>query len=752
MFLSKDWKPSGWKIKQIPYSDSIFIMKSVHTNTQILITWIILLFVWNPVQAQDDVSLFKYWKYYSDVENSLYKSFCSIAFEQLEIRKKQIGRLKTKTDWLRRQSLVKNKLSEIIGPFPEKTPLNIRVTGVVYRDGYRVEKIIYESRPGYYVTSALFIPNNLSAKAPAILNPIGHSPASFRRDVYQHKIINLVQKGFVVFAYDPIGQGERLQYYDEKTGKSRFPPNHEHSYPGAQCYISGYSSAKYFIWDGIRGLDVLLSRPEVDPERIGITGISGGGTSTAFISAIDDRIVAAAPECWITNFHYLFKSEAPQDSEQNLVKLIYHGLDHADFIAVRAPKPTLIMATTRDFFSIQGTRETFQEARKAFAALGAKDNLQLTEDDDRHSSTKLNREALYAFFQKHLDNPGDSKDYEVEVLPAEELWATETGQLATSLKGETMYSLNKKVVEKQLSELESSRINVKQHMSNIRDLAAGISGFTFPDSFGTVVFSGRTVNEEYKLEKYLIPGSGDYMLPLIVLSPNNDNKKEAILLLHEKGKDYAVNSDDLAKQLLANGYTVVLSDLPDIGEMGPGYLRGDTFINNVSYNKWFAGILIGKSIVGLRAEDIVRLAHFINTNLPDFNAVSAISVGVLGSELLHAAVFESLIRKACLIQPFLSFSEIALSHDYKPAFIHSTVAGAIDSYDLPDLIGRLCPRKVLLINPLSGNGLKADATKAAKSMSFPIKVYSDKNVPGNFKLKSTIDDEKVLEQVLSWLR
>ena len=712
----------------------------------------LFLFMLLPVRAQEDVTLFNYWKYYLDAENSLYKYFCSVAFEQLGSRETAVGKLVTKADWLERQKMVRKKLLGIIGPLPERTPLNIRITGTIQRDGYRVEKLIYESRPGYFVTSALFIPDNLSAKAPGILNPIGHSPLSFRRDVYQHTIINLVKKGFVVLAYDPIGQGERLQYYDEEAGKSVFPTNHEHSYPGAQCFISGYSPAKYFIWDAIRGLDVLVSRPEVDAERVGMTGISGGGNITAYLSALDDRIFAAAPECWITNYNYLFRSEGPQDAEQNLVRFIYNGLDHPDFIELRAPKPTLIMSTTRDFFSIQGARETFHEARRAFAALGAADNLQMTEEDAPHSFTKKNREAMYAFFQKHLHNPGDSTDHEVEVIPVDELWVTETGQLATSLKGETMYSLNKKVVARQLSALDSSRAHAEAHLSKVTQVAREISGFSFPEDFGSPVFSGRYVKDAYTLEKYLIPGSGDYMLPLVLLIPKEDVKREVILLLHENGKNYAVNSDSLARQLLSDGYTVLLGDLPDIGELGPGYLKGDTYIRGISYNKWFAGILTGRSIVGLRAEDIIRMTRFIKTNLSGYHSLTAISVGVLGSELLHAAVFDSAIQQVCLVRPFLGFSNIALSHDYKPSYIFSTVPGAIEEYDLPDLMAALCPEKTLIINPLLANGVKVGETKVGQTMRFPFKVYANNNSSDNFILKTEVNDEKVAGYVLSWLK
>jgi dienelactone hydrolase len=712
---------------------------------------LILFFQLLPLKSQIDVTLFDFWQYYSDAENSLYKYFSSVGFEQLEERKRLIDKLQSKEDWIKRQADVRKKLIDIIGPFPEKTPLNLKVSGIIHREGYRVEKLIYESQPGYYVTSALFIPENLRGRAPAILNPIGHSTMSFRRDIYQHTIINLVKKGFIVLTYDQIGQGERLQYYEAATGKSRFGSTQEHSYPGAQCFISGYSPARYFIWDGIRGIDVLLSRKEVDPDRIGLTGLSGGGTSTAFIGALDDRIHAAAPECFITNFNYLFRSRGPQDAEQNLFQFIYQGLDHPDLIEARAPKPTLISSTTRDFFSIQGARETFQEAGRAFNAMGAEDNLQMTEEDHVHGFTTKNREAIYAFFQKHLNNPGDAGDHPVETIPVEELWVTETGQLATSLKGETIYSLNKKHVEKQVAELEIKRANLNEHLSGIPGVAAGISGFSFPEKTGFEIFSGRYVNNRYRLEKYLIPGSSEYMIPMALFVPSENNKKEAILLLHEKGKKYAANRDSLAIRLVADGYTVLLADLPGIGELGPGYLKGDAYIESISYNQWFAGILTGKSIVGLRAEDISRMTNFIQTNLSDYNSISAISIGVLGSEILHAALFDSTIQSVCLLQPFISFADIALSHEYSAEFIPSAVAGAIEAYDLVDLMAAMCPRKLLIINPLSGNGALMDKKRAGENLAFPVKVYSQQGKSEDISLVFRKEKQSAYEELLRWL-
>jgi len=708
-----------------------------------------------PVQSQDDVNLFDFWKFYSDSENVMYKSSCSLAFIQLQERKEAIAQLHVKSDYLERQKVVRDKLLKLMGPLPEKTPLNARVTGVIKKEDYRVEKVIYESIPGYFVTAALFLPQKRKGKAPAIIYASGHTANGFRSETYQHIIINLVKKGFVVLAFDPVGQGERLQYYNETEGKSRFGSTVEHSYPGAQCYISGYSPAKYFIWDGIRSVDYLLTRKEVDPERIGMTGRSGGGTQTAYTAAVDDRIVAAAPECFITSMEYILKSIGPQDAEQNLVYMISEGIDHGDLLEVRAPRPGLMITTTRDFFSNQGARETFDEVKRFYDGLEAGDHINMVADDAGHASTRKNREAMYAFFQQYLKNPGDPGDLDVETFEEKDLWVTETGQLATSLKGETLYSLNKKNVENQNTNLKLRRgsEDIDKHMITVGKDAKQLSGFKYPGSFGKALFSGRYVKKEYVLEKYLIPGSGDYMLPAVLYMPVGKRNNEVVLLLDEQGMEHAAGKDSLMIQsMLKQGVSVLIFDVPGIGSLGPGYLKGDAYIDNTSYNQWFAGILTNKSIVGMRVEDILRIAHFIETDIGEFENISALATGATGSELLHAAAFDKSIQKLCLISPFLSFAEIALEPEYKPAFIPSIVAGAIEKYDLPDLMAALSPRKVLIVNPLSGNGDPAGDSEILGSLTYPNIVFTQKGAKENFAYSVVGEGQAVYEQILKWLK
>jgi dienelactone hydrolase len=304
---------------------------------------------------EEDFTLFSRWIDWSSPASMLAWHLNEENLRLLAERESIVAQTVSKDDWLKRRDEIRATLKRIVGPFPERSGLNTKISRIIQRDGYRVEKLVYESLPEFHVTAALFIPDGIRDPRPGILNVIGHSAQAFRRDTYQNVILNLVAKGFVVLAIDPLGQGERLQYFDPETGESSVGSStREHSYVGNQCLLSGYSVSRYFIWDGMRGIDYLQSRPEVDASRIGVTGLSGGGTQTALIAAMDERVSVAVPTCYITGYRRLLQSIGPQDGEQNLFHALANGIDHAELLVARIPKPTLVVATTRDFFSIQG--------------------------------------------------------------------------------------------------------------------------------------------------------------------------------------------------------------------------------------------------------------------------------------------------------------------------------------------------------------------------------------------------------------
>jgi hypothetical protein len=730
-----------------------YILKNILSKKTFFIC--IMLFLINAdLKAQkefDGIRGTQKWIGFSDAPNSLYHYIENQADDYLEKRSSKIMAIHTLSEWQQRQKWIRNTLMDMVGPFPAKTPLNARVTKTISKDDYHFENIIYESQPGYYVTSSLFIPNSLKKgnKAPVIIYCSGHTYSGYSSPLYQHMILNFVKKGFIVFAFDPIGQGERLQYYDPETGKSRFKwPSYEHSYPGAQLFITGSSLAKYFIWDGIRAVDYLLTRKEVDPNRIGIAGRSGGGTQSAYIAAFDDRIKAAAPGNYITNFKRLFQAMGPQDAEQDFTYGIASGIDMADLLLVRAPKPSLMVTTSVDMFPIQGSMETAKEVSKIYKAYGKVDNFSMVTDDAAHASTKKNRESTYAFFEKYLDNPGDTSDMEIKPIPGEELHSTSTGQLSTSLKGETTFSLNKKEAEKRMEKLSAARKNMPGYLSNVLLSAKILSGYKAPEGISEPMFVGRIQRDGYVIEKYLLKGEGDYMIPYLLLKPETSTSK-ALIYLNPLGKSADSDAGGEMEFFVKSGFTVLAPDMIGTGEMGPGDFHGDSYIDSISYNLWFAAILIKRSIIGIQAADVVRLTILLKkTN--NIKEIYGLAKKEMSPALLHAAAFDTDIRKVALIQPYSSYRSIVMNHNYDPHFIQSTVAGSIGVYDLPDLAASLSPRKLLIAGATDGSGDNSNTADIDQDLSI-IKAAYDKRVPGELQIVSGSTIKKLSDNLKTWI-
>ncbi len=686
---------------------------------------------------KENLDVFNRWIEWSDGRNMLVHHLNKLAFGYLDLRDEEISRLRTKDDWIKRQNKVKEILMEIVGPFPEKTPLNSKITGIVRKDGYRIEKIIYESMPNFYVTGCLFIPDGIIEKRPAILNVIGHTDIAFRGKSYQILIHNLVKKGFIVFAIDPVGQGERLQYYDpEKKASTVGGATSEHSYVGNQCFISGVSLGRYFTWDGIRGIDYLLTRSEVDPERIGVTGLSGGGTQTSYISAFDERVKAAAPACYITGFRRLLESIGPQDAEQNFYHGVSSGITHADLLEVRAPKPTLMVTTTRDFFSIQGARETYREVMEAFKAFGEEENLDMVEDDSGHGYTQKNREAIYVFFQKHLDFPGNPADEEIEILEPEELNVTATGQVSTSLGGETVFSINKKETQKLIEKLEDSRRNIEQHLGKVQIKAKELSGYVTPTGEDEPIFRGRYRRDGYSVEMYALQGEGDYVIPVLVMVPDFGEKFPAVIYIHPEGKSAEAAPDGQIEELVKRGFIVAAPDVIGIGETGG---RGNAF----------GAVLIGRSIAGIQAGDIVRVANMLkNRSDVETEKICAVAVDEMCPALLHATVFDQSISRIALFGPPISYRSIVMNRFYEVNF-SCAVAGALTAYDLPDLIGCIAPRKIILTQLKDHMKEVASRELIEEELKFPRSVYSLRKISENLKILEFESDQDT-DSIIDW--
>ncbi|GIP34485.1 S9 family peptidase [Paenibacillus sp. J2TS4] len=330
-----------------------------------------------------------------------------------------------------RRAWVRNQFIAALGGLPSHDPpLEPQLTGTVSFDGFRIEKIIFQSRPQVYVTSNLYIPDGLSTPSAAVLFVCGHHSDAKHNPNYQMVCQHLVRAGLIVLAIDPVGQGERFSYYDAAAQAVSIPPGTcEHDYAGKPCWLLGQSIARYFVHDIIRAVDYLGTRPEVDGDRIGITGNSGGGLQAGMAMICEPRLAAAAPATFIMNRRsYLWSGQA-QDAEQIWPGLTAQGIDHEDILLAMAPKPVQVLAVQYDFFPIEGTRETVDRVRRFWEMYGHSDKLQLVEDASVHSYTENLAKSAAVFFARHLLGADSSSQGQVDPLEPSRLWCTTSGQV-----------------------------------------------------------------------------------------------------------------------------------------------------------------------------------------------------------------------------------------------------------------------------------------------------------------------------------
>ncbi len=375
---------------------------------------------------------------------TMLEAFLKSQVSQLLARRRgEVAAATTPEQIAQRQKKLKAFFLQSLGDLPERTALNATIVGSRRYSGYRIERIIFDSRPGHRVTALLYLPEG-KAPFPGVLVPCGHSANGKAAESYQRICILLAKNGIAAFCYDPIGQGERIQKLDA-GGKPaiREGSTTEHTLAGIGALLVGRQVASYRVWDGIRALDYLAGRPEIDPARLGCTGNSGGGTMTAYLMALDDRIAVAAPSCYITSLERLFATIGPQDAEQNITGQVAAGLDHADYVTMRAPKPTLLTVGTRDFFDIQGSWDTFREVKLLYGRLGFGERVDLFESDEPHGFTEPRRVATVRWMRRWLLKIDDAITEAVSpIAPDQELQCTRTGQVLGDGPGVSVFDLN----------------------------------------------------------------------------------------------------------------------------------------------------------------------------------------------------------------------------------------------------------------------------------------------------------------------
>ena len=595
-------------------------------------------------------------------------------------------RVKDRAEYEARRREMRAKMLEAIGPLPERTPLNFRSVRTFEKGAYRVEHVTFESMPGLVVPANLFVPTDSAHRAPypAVVMSCGHG----RKDgeIYRRACVDVVRRGMVVLMFEPYEQGERVQYPQYNCCQN-------HNLIGLKAMLLGSSMAALRIWDGMRAIDCVQALPYVDKARIGYMGNSGGGTMTSLMEAVDGRIVAAAPSCYLTSFGYLCRTMGPQDAEQNIFGQLRFGLNHTGYVLL-ADASVLVTARYDDMFAYGGTAQMMETVRDVAARSGREGRYALNAAPGPHgwaeSIMQGSADWMSAWLQERKDLlPFKNGSHRLEDLgfSASEsdlgLTANECGVLA----GKSPFAAPgardiHAVLREELGKCRAARParTADETAAVVRRLA----GVLAPAAAGLVVKEiSSEESDGRRVTRLTFVYPSGFALPATLLERPGAKATSSVLLAGAQGR---VRMLAEAKAALNRGQSALIIDVTGTGDIGKlvhsHYGSDDTPEEGVSIMLY----LLGESMVGRRATELAFAADWLvkRTGAP----VSLRADGSVAIAAAHAFAAErSLFTDVRVTNAPPSWTEF-LEKPGAPMPYRYTwcVNGALREYDWVDLL------------------------------------------------------------------
>ncbi len=599
------------------------------------------------------------------------------------------------------QRRLREQFIEAIGGFPERVSLDAVETDRFRTGPVTVELVRFKSQPNHHVTGTVYVPDasSFSPPYPAVAVACGHASEGKANEKYQRVGELLARNGILGLVFDPLCQGERYQVVDDEGVPTYGSPTGGHMRIGVGSLPLGRNTARFEIWDGMRAIDYLVSRPDVDGDLIGVTGNSGGGTQAAYIGALDDRVVAAAPSCYITGFDSLLVNRIADDVEQNIHGQLSFGMDHADFLMMRAPNPTLVCAATDDYFRIEGAWEMARRAKRLFGRLGYPERVDIVEAEESHGFHRVLRETAVGWMVRWLrgEDRNVSEPAEMDALEAADLRATPGGQVLAMDGEQSVYEIN----EEYADELAAQRASVweehdeRELRTKIRE-TVGVS--ELDDIDAPAVRTIETGSDgAVDVESIVLERNEHVWLPSVRVAPTGEDAPPS-LALHEDGKQAAAGTA-VVHEAIEDGDCVMMTDIRGFGETAPDPDRAawdGAF--GIDHEEVLAAYRLGTSFVAMRTEDILANARWLVDETDTTEGLRLYGFGSVGIPALHAAALEpQLFADVHLHGMLRSWDDLlrthGVAHDYA-----DLVHGALEVYDLPDLVG-LAEETVTVQNP-----------------------------------------------------
>jgi dienelactone hydrolase len=601
---------------------------------------------------------------------------------------------------------VRVKIRHVFGAEPERTPLNPRVTGVVEREAYRIERVVFESRPDFPVTANLYIPKGRSFPLPGVVGSCGHSANGKAAEAYQSFAQGLARMGYVTLIFDPIGQGERLQYSDEQWRPRRGVGVAEHLNAGNQQFPVGEFFGAWRAWDGIRALDYLLTRPEVNAAHVGITGNSGGGTITTWLCGLEERWTMAAPGCFVTTFRRNLENELPADTEQCPPRAIALGLDHSDFLAAMAPKPLIILAKERDFFDVRGAIEAYTRLKRLYTLLGKPDEIALHIGPTEHGYTRENREAMYRWFNRATGVSDMRSEPELTIETDEALWCSPHGQVA-EWNPRTVFSFTREK-SRTLAQARGSTHNsttpdeLRRAVREVIKLPGEADWPAGPPEFRILRALKPRGYPRPHATTYAVetePGIFALVTRLDVAAYESRPPKgpsRAVLYVSHQSADAELRDEPFVRELLAAETEAAwyACDVRGIGESQPDTCGDGSFHHPYGSDYFYAAhaIMLDRPYVAMRTYDLLRVLHWLASF--DHDEVHLVGKRWGALPATFAVLVSQRVVQVTLCEAPASYSAIAESEEYHWP-LSAFLPGVLARFDLPDCYRELARTKRL---------------------------------------------------------
>ncbi len=617
--------------------------------------------------------------------------------------------------WEKRKAELRTAMFRAMGPFPESPcPLEPKVLGELRRPGYRVEKLIFQSRPDVWVTANAYLPDPVTGKLPAVLVVHGHWAMARRDPVVQARCLGLVKLGFVVLAVDAFGAGER--YTEPARG------TYHGALYGSTLWPAGLTLLGVQVHDNHRAVDYLRTRPEVDGDRLGITGASGGGNQSMYAGALDERFGAVVPVCSVGNYQaYLHAACCVCEVLPGALRFAEEG----DVLALTAPRALLVINATKDAFqfSVGEAKKSVAQAEPVYKLLGVGAKLRHTTFESPHAYNQPMREAMYGWMTRWLKNEGKGEPIPEpphEVEKPEDLSCFPDGKRPASFLFPPSLAAREAAAVLAKSGKQPTHREEWEAAAVVKrgQLRAEVFG-EFPKPPKPAAQLGKAeTGEEVTTAGFVLHPEPNLPLPVLVWGKAKQKGQPACVLLHLDGKAEALKHL-LATALVRQGWSVVAPDLRATGETKPARdgVRDAPDHNSAEHALW-----VGRPLLGQWVFDVRCLLDWLAVQpMLDTRRLAVAGLGQAGVVALCAAALDERVASVAAVDAPISYvTELPYAAGTRMGLL---APGILRVGDIPHLAALAAPRRLVLAGGVTSDGRKRTEQQLREAYTFTREVY-----------------------------